>query len=49
MLRQKNIPKEVIMVNLSLLPPLKPKVVFLYYMAIWKAHIEEVDIASASA
>ena len=34
LLRQKDIPKEAIMVDLNLLPPLKPKVVFLYYIAI---------------
>jgi len=37
------------MVDLSSPPPLEPEVVFLYYIAIWKACIEEVDITSASA
>ena len=37
------------MVDLSSPPPLEPKVVFLYYIAIWKACIGEVDIASTSA
>ena len=37
------------MVKLSSPPPSKPKVVFLYYMVIWKACVGEVDIASASA
>ena len=36
------------MVDLSSPPPLEPKVVFLYYIAIQKACIEEVDIASTS-
>ena len=35
--------------DLSLLPPLEPKVVFLYYIAIWKACIGEVDIIFTSA
>ena|SRR6266568_3836295 len=47
--RQKDTPKEAITVDLSLLPPSEPKVVFLYYMAIWKACVGEVDIASTSA
>ena len=34
LLRQKDTLKEAITVDLSSLPPLKPKVVFLYYMAI---------------
>ena len=36
------------MVNLNSPPPLKPKVVFLYYMAIWKAYIGKVNITSIS-
>ena len=48
LLRQKNIPKEAIMVDLSLPPPSEPEVVFLYYMAIWKARVGEVDIAFTS-
>ena len=36
------------MVDLSSPPPLEPKVVFLYYIAIQKARVGEVDIASAS-
>ena len=34
LLRQKDIPKEAITVDLSSPPPLEPKVVFLYYIAI---------------
>jgi len=49
LLRQKDTPKKAITVDLSSPPPLEPKVVFLYYIAIWKARVEEVDIASASA
>src|SRR6266567_3106945 len=48
LLRQKDIPKEAIIVDLSLLPPLEPKVVFLYYIVIWKARVGEVDIVSTS-
>ena len=36
------------MVDLSSPPPLEPEVVFLYYMAIQKARVGEVDIASTS-
>ena len=36
------------MVDLSLPPPSEPEVVFLYYMAIWKARVGEVDIAFTS-
>ena len=32
------------MVDLNLLPPSKPKVVFLYYIVIWKAYVKKVDI-----
>ena len=34
------------MVDLSSPPPLEPKVVFLYYIAIQKARVGEVDITS---
>ena len=44
LLKKKDIPKKAITVDLSLLSPLEPKVVFLYYIAIQKAYIEEVDI-----
>ena len=36
------------MVDLNLLPPLKPKVVFLYYIAIWKACVKEINITFTS-
>ena len=49
MLRQKNILKEAIIVDLSLPPPLEPKVVFLYYIAIWKACVGEINITFISA
>ena len=48
LLKQKDTPKEAITVDLSLLPPSEPKVAFLYYIAIWKACVGEVDITSAS-
>ena len=34
------------MVDLNSPPPSKPKVVFLYYMAIWKARVGKVNIIS---
>ena len=47
--RQKDIPKEAITVDLSSPPPSEPEVIFLYYMAIQKACVGEVNIASTSA
>ena len=46
-LKQKNIPKKAITIDLSSPAPSEPEAVFQYYMAIWKAQVREEDLTSA--
>ena len=48
LLRKKDIFKEAIIIDLSLLTLLEPKIVQIYYMAIWRAYIGEVEISLTS-
>jgi len=47
-LRQKDVPKEALMIYSSSPAPLEPEVVFQYYIAIWKAWVGEEDLTSTS-
>ena len=48
LLRQKDIPKKAIIIDLSSPAPSEPEAVFQYYIAIWKARVGEEDLTSTS-